>query len=207
MILSACEGYRHWACTYDETPNPIVSLVDRNLDPGDTRGKLVIDVACGTGRRTRKLDAIGVDLSFEMLPRGLGRFAQADALCLPFADGAADLVLCTLALGYISPVRGLMTELCRIARHRASIFIADLHPQAIAAGWKRSFRVGATVHEIENYPYSFEDLATEGMVLESARDLYLGEPERVVYERAGKAELFERVRETPAAWIRRWVRQ
>jgi ubiquinone/menaquinone biosynthesis C-methylase UbiE len=207
VILSAREGYRHWASTYDDTPNPIVSLVDRNFDLGDLRGKIIIDVACGTGRRTMKIGAIGVDLSFEMLARGEGRFVQADALCLPFAGGAADLTLCTLALGYISPVREVMTELCRITRRGGAILAADVHPEAIAAGWKRSFRDGPNVYEIENHAYSFEDLGVDGLVLEAARDLYFGEPERAIYDHAGKAELFERAREVPAAWIRRWIRR
>lgn len=185
----------------------MVSLIDRHLHVGDTRGKVIIDVACGTGPRAEKLGAIGVDLSFEMLARGKGRFAQADALHLPFCDGAADLVLCALALGYISPVHELMLELRRIARRGATILAADVHPKAIAAGWKRSFRSGAEVYEVAHHPYSFEDLEVDGLVLEDARDLHFGEPERAIYEIAGKSGLFEQVREVPAAWIRRWVRQ
>jgi len=207
VIVSAREGYRRWASTYDEAPDPMVSLVDRHLDIGDARGRLIIDVACGTGRRTRQLGAIGVDLSFEMLACGEGQLAQADALHLPFADGVADLVLCTLALGYISSVPEVMLELRRIAQRGATILAADVHPKAIAAGWKRSFRDGAETYEVAHHPYSFDDLEVHGLMLEDARDLYFGEPERAIYERAGKSSLFERVRGTPAAWIRRWVRQ
>lgn len=207
MILSAREGYRQWASTYDEVWNPILSLLDRSLNTGDTSGKVVIDVGCGTGLRTKKIGAIGVDLSFEMLALGEGRFVQADASYLPFADGVADLVLCTLVLGYISPVRRAMSELLRIARHGGVILAADVHPSAIAAGWKRSFRDGNAVYEIENHPYAFDDLSIDGLVLEHAGDLFFGEPERAIYEQAGKADLFEQAGEVPAIWIGRWVRR
>ena len=44
-------------------------------------------------------------------------------------------------------------------------------------------------------------------MLQDAQDLYFGEPERDIYARAGKAELFEKTREIPAAWIRKWIRR
>ncbi len=207
MILSAREGYRRWASTYDDAPNPIVSLVNRSLDPGPTFGKVVIDVACGTGRRARAMGAIGVDLSFEMLARVDGRFAQADARRLPFANGVADLVWCTLALGYISPIGEVMRELSRIARVGATLLAADVHPRAISAGWKRSFRDGEDVYEVENHSYSLDELTADELVLEDARDLYFGEPERAIYANAGKSELFEQASKIPAAWIRKWTRR
>src|ERR1700681_3201446 len=78
--VSPPEAYRLWAATYDDEPNPILCLVDRNLK---IPGGLVIDVACGTGRR----GGIGVDLSMEMVARSSGPAAQADARQLPFAGG------------------------------------------------------------------------------------------------------------------------
>ena len=152
MMLSVRDAYRRWAPTYDESPNPIVSLIDRHMDPGYLRGKIAVDVACGTGRRAAKIGAIGVDLSFDMLSRSTGKKVQADARHLPFPDGVADLVLCALALGYIDPARGLMNELRRIARPGGIVIAADLHPQAIAAGWKRSFRANGANCEIESHP-------------------------------------------------------
>ena len=78
-LVCACEAYRRWAATYDGAPNAIVSLVDRSLDLGDTRGRRVIDVACGTGRWVERTGGIGVDLSFEMLARsGSRRVVQAN---------------------------------------------------------------------------------------------------------------------------------
>jgi SAM-dependent methyltransferase len=191
MLDSAREGYRRWATTYDDAPNPILSLVDRNLKI--PRG-LVIDVACGTGRR----GGIGVDLSMEMLARSKGEVAQADARRLPFATGVADVTLCILALGYISPVRTVMEEMRRITRPGGVIIASD-----VAAGWKRAFRQGGAVYEIETYAYSFDDLDV-GLTLEESRELYFGEPERLIYAQAGRLDLFQP--EIPALWMRRWRR-
>jgi malonyl-CoA O-methyltransferase len=191
MLVSPREAYRQWAATYDDAPNPILSLVDRNLK---VPGGIVIDVACGTGRR----GGIGVDLSMEMLARSDGMVAQADARQLPFATGVADVALCILALGYISPVRTVMEEMRRITRPGGVIIASD-----VAAGWKRAFRQGDAVYEIETHAYSFDDLDI-GLTLEESRELHFGEPERLIYAQAGRLDLFQP--EIPALWMRRWRR-
>lgn len=206
MAVSAREGYRAWASSYDDSANPITSLLNRHLEEfvGDTRGKRVVDVACGTGRWVRRFGGVGVDLSSEMLARCSGRVVQGDARALPFRDACADVVLCTLALGYVWPVADAMLEMRRIAR--GVVIAADLHPLAMAAGWKRTFDCAGETVEIENRAHSFEDLAVEGMVLDEARDLYFGDEERAIYESAGRRDLFERVKGIPALWMRRWRR-
>ncbi len=182
MKISAREAYPIWARTYDDAPNPIVSLIDRHLEipPG-----VVIDVACGTGRWVERTGGFGVDLSREMLKRG--RVAQADAQKLPFRNGCADVAMCILALGYISPPESALEEMRRVTRRGGWIITAD-----IDGGLTRSFRDGETVYEIEHEPYRPD----------GAIDLYFGEPERCLYERAGRADLFEQVRYRPAAWMK-----
>ncbi len=186
--ISAREAYRLWARTYDDDFNPIVSLIDRHLE---IPAGVAIDVACGTGRWVERTGGFGVDLSIEMLVRRRGRVAQADALRLPFRDGIADVVLCILALGYIEPAEAAIEEMHRIARQGGAIIVGD-----IAAGFARTFRAGDVVYEIENRPYRPE----------GAMDLYFGDPERAIYESAGKAKLFEEVRHMPAAWMKRWTK-
>jgi malonyl-CoA O-methyltransferase len=193
LKISARDGYRLWARSYDDAPNAVISLVDRHLE---IPSGLVIDVACGTGRWVERTGGFGVDMSIEMLARRPGRVAQADARRLPFADGVADITLCILALGYIWPAEDAVAELHRITRPGGLIIAADLHPAAITAGWTRSFRDGGVIYEIENRPYR-----PDGAV-----DLYFGEPERALYERAGKAEIAEEVRRIPAVWMKRWRR-
>ncbi len=186
--ISARDAYRRWARTYDDDLNPIVSLIDRHLD---VPAGVVIDIGCGTGRWVERTGGFGVDLSIEMLARRPGRVAQADALRLPFRDEIADAGLCILALGYISPAETAIEEMLRITRRGGLVIAAD-----IAAGFTRSFRDGDVVYEIENRPYRPA----------GATDLYFGDPERAIYERAGKAKLFDEVRHMPAAWMKRWIK-
>lgn len=189
--VGAREGFARWARTYDDAPNPVVSLIDRHLE---IPSGLVIDVACGTSRWVARSGGYGVDLSLEMLLKNPGRVAQADARHLPFGDGIADVALCILALGYISPPEAAIDELTRITRRGGTIIAADFHPRAIAAGWTRWFRDGGAIYEVENQPYQPA----------GAIDLYFGEPERVIYERAGKN--FDGARDIPAVWMKRWTR-
>jgi SAM-dependent methyltransferase len=191
LKISATEGFRRWARTYDDVPNPVVSLIGRHLE---IPSGLVIDVACGTGRYVEQCGGFGVDLSMDMLLKRPGRVAQADARRLPFRDGIADVGLCILSLGYITPPEAAIEELHRITRPGGTIIAADFHPRAIAAGWTRWFRDGDTVYEIENYPYQPD----------GAADLYFGEPERAIYERAGKN--FDGAHEIPAVWMKYWTR-
>jgi ubiquinone/menaquinone biosynthesis C-methylase UbiE len=206
MLVSAQEGYRQWAATYDASPNPIVALEARYLSEWlrGARGKRVIDVGCGTGRWIERVGGVGVDLSREMLAQcsAAGRVAQADALRLPFASQVADVVLCTLSLGYLWPARAALEEMMRVARSGGAVIVTDVHPQAIRCGWKHSFRDGQGVYEIENRPYSLEDLPREG--LEDVKELFFGEPERPIFERAGKLEFFEESCRIPAVWMLKW---
>jgi SAM-dependent methyltransferase len=210
MLVSPREGYGRWAPTFDSSPNPLVSLEARYLAPWleSVRGKRVIDVSCGTGRWIEATGGVGVDLSPEMLSvarnKAEGRVAQADALRLPFRSGVADVVLCTLSLGYLSPVRHAMEEMRRVARPGGAVIVTDMHPEAVRRGWTQSFRCGELAFDIENHPYGLEDLAAGGLAIEEVRDLFFGEPERAIYEQADKAALFDHVRGTPAVWMLKW---
>jgi malonyl-CoA O-methyltransferase len=208
MTVQPSQGHQRWAATYCDSPNPMVSLVDRHLRQwlGDVSGLRVIDVACGP----RALpSSFGADLSIEMLRRNpaRGRVVQADARLLPFASAAADVVVCTLALGYIHPARAAMKEMRRIARRGGIVIASDVHPAALAAGWKRSFRdAGGISVEIESRAHSLDDLEVDGLTFERECDLHFGDPEREIYERAGRLERFDGDRRIPAAWIRQWRR-
>ncbi len=55
IAMDAVAAHRLWAATYDEAPNPLLALEGRLLKPllPRTRGLLVVDVACGSGRWSR----------------------------------------------------------------------------------------------------------------------------------------------------------
>lgn len=221
--VSPLEGYRLWSQTWESDPSAIVALESRWLEPWltDLRGKVVVDLSCGVGRwltfaKAKGATALGMDLCWEMLAqaqkkRGVpGNLAQADTRHLPLADGCADVALCALSLGHISPMESAVSELARIVRQGGSLLISDFHPEAIRRGWKRTFRSDGQTYEIETHLYSTELLmecaSRRGLVLEEMVEPCFGEPEKEIFERAGKPELFEQVRHFPAVLLARWGR-
>lgn len=94
----------------------------------------VLDVACGTGNFTRRFVrhlgekgyAVGIDRSRAMLRRAELRrqkedlenlrFVRADALHLPFKDGAFDRTHCAGAIHLMSDVRSALNELRRVIK-------------------------------------------------------------------------------------------
>jgi len=216
IAISPAEGYALWAAEWDSTPSPIVALEHRVLTPwiADLRPRRAIDVGCGTGRWTAPLSAIGLDLSPAMLAiaaskHGLqGRLAAADATAIPIRSNAADLVLCTLTLGHIRDPLSAMREFARILEPGGTLILTDFHPAAAALGWRRTFRNGGRVYEIENHSYSLEELRAgiPELLLRESVDATIGEPERALFDKAVRPELFETASRMPAVLLTRWSR-
>jgi malonyl-CoA O-methyltransferase len=214
-LVSAAEGYQLWADTWDSTPSPIAALEHRVLLPWiETLAPCrAIDVGCGTGRWTARLSAIGIDASPAMLavagrkPGLRGRLAVGDAANLPVAGASADLVLCALTFGHIRDQAAAMREFERVLRPGGVLLMSDFHPEAAARGWRRTFRRHGEVYELENHPYTVVQLreVAAGLRLSGAADAYIGEPERALFDRAGRPELFEAARAIPAVLLTRWV--
>ncbi len=214
--VSAGEGYALWADTWDSTLSPIVALEHRALLPwiAPLHPRRAIDLGCGTGRWTACLSAIGVDASPAMLavaavkPGLHGRLAVADATALPIANGAADLVLCALTLGHIRDQAAAMGEFSRILAPAGTLLLTDFHPACAALGWRRTFRRDAHVYELENHAYTVDRLrdAAPGLELAEFAEASIGEPERGLFDRAGRPELFAAACRTPAVLLTRWVR-
>ena len=211
----AVEGYQLWAETWDATPSPIVALEGRALLPWieSLAPGRAIDVGCGTGRWTARLGAIGVDASAAMLAvaaqKGLrGRLAVGNAAALPVAGGSADVVLCALTFGHIRDQAAALCEFARVLRPGGSLILSDFHPAAAAQGWRRTFRCAGKVYELENHPYTVAQLCemARGLGLAAAVEASIGEPERELFHRAGRPELFAAGCATPAVLLTRWVR-
>jgi malonyl-CoA O-methyltransferase len=214
--VSALEGYALWADTWDATPSPIVALEHRLMLPWIERlhPRRPIDVGCGTGRWTARFSAIGIDVSPAMLQMALekpglrGRLAVGDATALPFAARSADLVLCTLTLGHIRNHFAALNEISRILEPGGTLILTDFHPAAAAQGWRRTFRHNGQVYELDNYPYTLDQLreAASGLVLREHLEACFGETERAIFQKAGRPELFEAAGNTPAILLTHWSR-
>lgn len=221
--LAPLEAYRLWAETWESDPSAIVALESRWTAPwlADLRGKRVCDIACGAGRwmmhaQAQEASVFGTDFCREMLlqasrkPGVAGHLILADSSCLPFADACSDVALCALSLGHIPAIESAMAELARIVRSGGRLIVTDFHPDACRHGWKRTFRSGGQSFEIETYPYTKECLIdcaqNGGLVLEDLLEPCFDEPEREIFCRAGRPDLFEQVRGIPAVLIARWRR-
>ena len=221
--LPPIQAYDLWSETWETDPSPIVALESRWAAPWlqDLEGKTVFDISCGVGRwlaraQAQRADVFGTDLSLEMLVRAskkaclCGRLALADSRHLPLRANRADVALCALSLGHIAPLELAVSELARIIRSGGRLIITDFHPDALQRGWKRTFRRDGQSYQIETYPYTKERLigcaSERGLVLEQLLEPGFEEPERIVFQQAGKPELFDQVRGLPAVLLARWRR-
>jgi malonyl-CoA O-methyltransferase len=221
--LSPIESYRRWSQTWESDPSAIVALETRWLSPWLTSldGQVFLDLSCGVGRwlshaRAQSAIAFGTDLCQEMLtaarkkPSLSGRLALADTSRLPFRNACADVALCALSLGHITPVESAITELARIVHPGGDLIITDFHPAALGHGWKRTFRSNGELYEVETHPYTTDHLLEyaeqNGLVLQELLEPCFDEPEREIFRAAGKPDLFEQVRSIPAVLLARWKR-
>lgn len=223
MHVTALEGHRNWAPAYDAEPNPLLALETRllleRLSP--QRASRFLDVACGTGRwmllaQQCGAKVFGVDFCSEMLleasrkPGLAGCLSLADACCIPLADGAVDLTLCSFAMSYLASPHHAISEMARVARNGGRVVVTDLHPSALATGWKRSFRLNGQVYEIDyhHHPIRAWEAAAEsaGLALHWCLEARFGEPERDIFRQAGKESLLPELSRIPALLAMSWIK-
>jgi SAM-dependent methyltransferase len=158
----------------------------------------------------------GLDVCREMLevaadkPGLAGRLMEADSRNLPLRDESADLVICSFSVGYVRPLHLLFHELCRVTKAGGTVLVSDLHPGARRSGWRRSFRDGSRMFEIESYPYTADELIATGtgagMGLRQILEPALGEPELQIVRDAGKEAFLDQISAVPAVLIFEWER-
>lgn len=221
LIVTPLCGHEIWAESYDYSPNPLLNLEERILSQQLTRldNLSVADLACGTGRWMAKAQdlgarfCVGIDFSPAMLQQakfkpGLkGRLVIANLNLIPLASNALDILICSFALGYFDTLRSLASECHRILRPGGKLFCSDLHPATKTEGWKRSFKKADRVIEIESvfHPIAGIMNAFEGLFqLESRQELFLGEPERPIFEKAKRLHVFEASKHFPAVVLFKW---
>jgi malonyl-CoA O-methyltransferase len=140
----------------------------------------------------------------------MGRVAIADTSALPLANAIADVAICALSLGHMTPIDSAIAELARIVRPGGHLIVTDFHPAALERGWKRTFRNNGRLYEVETHPYTkarlIECAREAGLVLQDLLEPCFDEPERPLFDRAGKPDLYDRVRGIPAVLLARWRR-
>jgi malonyl-CoA O-methyltransferase len=206
-VLGVREGYRLWAPTYaDETAvSHLDACLAAEMSP-PTAGKRLLDAGCGAGRRLRGSGAsmaVGVDISPEMLAAAADgaadpstSFMVGDVRDLPLPDHGFDIVWCRLVAGHLPDCGPLYAELARVTDEGGFVLVTDFHPEAWAAGHRRTFRAGGEVHELEHHVHEVEDhlraARAAGLELAALRQARIGEEVRGFYERAGRSELYHR---------------
>lgn len=172
---NAVDPFALWAEVYDEQPNPLLSLEEDLLSSllPDAEGLDVIDIGCGTGRWLQRFAAqhprslIGIDSSREMIARAAARVgdnavllrAECESAELP--AGSADLCLASFVLSHLRSLQGFAREVARILRPGGCVFIADVHPETVAAlGWKRAFRHRNQSIALQTYERPIQEVMT-----------------------------------------------
>lgn len=205
------EAYRLWAPTYDrETPLTVLeNTVAEELTP-PLRGRTLLDVGCGTGRRLPGQApagprlAVGVDLVWEMLRAGGSErsahsdrpLVLGDLRALPLGPETFDVIWCRLALGHLSELEEAYAELARVAAPRAIVVVAGFHPEAAERGHARSFRdPSGELRTVRHHVHTPQDheaaAAAAGLVLDARKDVRVGPGLRPFFRKAGVPERYE----------------
>ncbi len=221
MLVSPIEGHRLWAPVYDSGLNPILALERRSMRYllKSLRPATVIDIACGTGQwllhfQQAGSEVFGCDACAEMLSQARkhstlrGRVTLADAENIPFCDGTADLVLCSVSLGYFHDVNRVFREFARACKPGGLIAVSDLHPDALSSGWTRSFKLGGQRYDLDHHPRATREIRDAASNVDLTTkfwyDIHFGDAELPIFQRSGKDEVFRFVASIPALFIGLW---
>ena len=196
--LNAREAYRLWAPTY--SAETATSFLDEELAQEMLSGlphKRLLDAGCGIGRRIANIPgAVGMDLSPDMLAAGAVRdVVMGDVRAMPFASDHFDMAWCRLVLGHLRDPFPAYLELARVCMPGGYVFVTDFHPDAVAAGHRRSFRdQSGTVHEVEHYVHNnHRHLAVKaGLSVVAHCDGAIGPSIRDFYVRAERLNAYKR---------------
>jgi|ERR1700733_6264523 malonyl-CoA O-methyltransferase len=196
--LNVVEAYRRWAPSYSTETVP--SFLDEELAQEMLAGlpcTQLLDAGCGIGRRIVNVPgAIGMDLSPDMLAAGrASNVVTGDVRAIPFPSERFDMVWCRLVLGYVPDALQAYMELARVCKPGGYIFVTDFHPDASAAGHRRTFTDQAgIVHNIEHYVHNnhMEVAAKAGLSVVAHRDGAVGPSIRAFYVRGIGVRAYKR---------------
>jgi ubiquinone/menaquinone biosynthesis C-methylase UbiE len=167
------EGYALWATSYDQEQNPLIAAEEPYVDLilAKLTPTVALDAGTGTGRYAHKLarrgiKVFGVDRCSEMLDVAQ-RNAQENMLridfqcgslrALPFRSNHFELVVCGLVLCHVPNLMQAMGEFSRVTREGGHLLITDLHPHAVAAGWRTDFAQAEAWYQLPNIRHTRDD--------------------------------------------------
>jgi len=115
---------------------------------------------------------------------------------IPFSRSSADLILCSFLASYLSDLTTFARQIRRLLRRGGSIFLSDLHPVTVARlGWRRGFTVNGTSIDIATHPKPIPEVvgsfAGLGIEVEAMLEPLFGNPERELFNLAGKTDTFK----------------
>lgn len=188
--LTSQDAYRRWAQNYPPFAHNVLMQTEEKavlaLLP-DLRDKVVLDLACGSGRYgliAAQLGAkhtIGVDNSMAMLlanPTTKRTCSTTEAL--PLQSESIDVILCGLALGHLPTLRPSMSEIARVLKVNGHAVISDFHPFMFLSGGRRTFAdEDGKTFAVEHYAHLYTDYhhtaAECGMVIDAVLEPSLAE--------------------------------
>ena len=200
--LSARAGYALWAPSYHR--ETVVSTLENESVralPLPGRYASLLDVGCGTARRLAEAGGtrvVGIDVTPEMLYHADRRhdLIAADARAIPIATALFERVWCRLAIGHVAEHDQVYAELSRVCAPGGHVVVTDFHPDAVAAGHRRTFRDGnGSRMELEHHVHTPASQLTaagrHGLELIAQHDAVVGPSVESLYREAGAHGAYE----------------
>ena len=182
-------AYERWAPLYPPVAhNPLMRVEEVGMLAAwpDVSGRRVLDLACGSGRYSRRLlesspaQVVALDFCMPMLQQVSGPHRVcASMMQLPFREASFDVVVSGLALGHCTGVRPWATEIFRVIDAGGVLLYSDFHPEAARAGLTRSFKDAGNVtltvpHQFYSVDEQVAALSGAGLRPQVVRELRVG---------------------------------
>jgi ubiquinone/menaquinone biosynthesis C-methylase UbiE len=215
-------AYDYWADSYDDQPDNLMLWLENQLfDQLLLQNKkhcihpVIVDVGCGTGRHWPELQQLqpasltGYDVSEGMLRQLHARFPDhtlrlSSGDVLQEGSGTVDLLVSTLALAHIPDAVLTLQEWTRVLKHHGQMLITDYHPDALAKGANRTFRLNGKRMSVRNYihPLSglLESAASLGLSVQCLMERKVDTSVRHWYEKQQALPLYQRFENTPIVY-------
>jgi ubiquinone/menaquinone biosynthesis C-methylase UbiE len=171
------KAYDLWAFNYDNQPGNLMLDLDEKMFAGflaETKiaDKVIADVGCGTGRHWQQIAdrhparLIGFDVSDGMLTMLQKKISNAEVYRLTdnklkvLADHSCDVIISTLAMAHIKNIEEALKEWNRVLRPGGEMIITDYHPETLARGGSRTFKVNNRLMAVRSYVHPVEKIKT-----------------------------------------------